>query len=140
MKFFFYLLHTIIILLLNRIYSNLQHERQSGATRMWRECNQCATQNTRGWHEWKILILIPTREKTYFHTTTFTIWQVNDYKERHKFILRTTFWKCFDPMPKWVRKLHDKSWMFNGKSYIKKLYTISWLHVDSPVKFHHSYA
>ena len=47
--------------------------------------------------------------KNIFSHHYFTIWQVNDYKERHKFILRTTFWKCFDPMPKWVRKLHDKN-------------------------------
>ena len=40
--------------------------------------------------------------KTYFHTATFTIWQVEDYKERNNFILRTNFWKCPFPMPKCV--------------------------------------
>ena len=36
-------------------------------------------------HEWKILILITTRVKTYFHNPAFTIRQVKDYKERSNF-------------------------------------------------------
>ena len=58
----------------------------------------------------KILILITTRMKTYFHIPIFTMWQVKDYKERNNFILRTTFWKCLVPMPKCAWKVHHKDW------------------------------
>ena len=50
-----------------------------------------ATRTTRVRHEWKILTLITTRVKTYFHALIVTIWQVKDYKERNNFILRCTF-------------------------------------------------
>ena len=42
--------------------------------------------------------LITARVKTDFHTPIFTIWQMEDYKERNNFILRTDFWKCLFPM------------------------------------------
>ena len=89
-------------------------------TRAWHECNtsetkrhECnssahkcytndmsPTRTTRVRHERKILILITTRGKTYFHTPALAIWQMKDYKERDNFILRTTFWKCLATMPK----------------------------------------
>ena len=37
--------------------------------------------------------------------------QVKDYKERNNFVLRTTFWKCHVPMPKFVWKVHRKNWI-----------------------------
>ena len=39
----------------------------------------------------KVLILITTRVKTYFHTPIFTIWQMKDHKKRNNFILSPTF-------------------------------------------------
>ena len=46
------------------------------------------------------------------------IWQVEDYNERNNFILQTAF-----EMPNAFEKCTTKSELFNGKSYIKKLYT-----------------
>ena len=43
---------------------------------------------------------------------------MKDYKERKDFILRTTFWKCFVPMPKFVRKVHHKTEFCNSKNYM----------------------
>ena len=39
------------------------------------------------------------------------------------FIVRTIFWKSLVSMLKCVWKVLHKNWTFNGKSYIKKLYT-----------------
>ena len=89
------------------------------ATRMWHECETSSTRPTQVRHEqhdcntsvtwvrhkcdtsaaqvrqeWKILVVITTRVKTYCHTPIFTIWQVKDYKQSNNFILRTKFWKC----------------------------------------------
>ena len=72
------------------------------------ECDTSATRKTHVRHEWKILILITTRMRTYFQTPVLTIWQIKDYKERKDFTLRTTFQKCLVPMPKCVWKLHHK--------------------------------
>ena len=73
---------------------------------LWRSSlnlqHECQTQATRVRHEWKILILITTSLKTYFHTLIFIIWQVKDYNERNNLILRTSFWKCLVSMPKCV--------------------------------------
>ena len=66
------------------------------------ECYTNDTNVTRVQHEWKVLILITTQAKTYFHTPILAIWQVIDYKERNNFIPITTFWKCLVPMPKYV--------------------------------------
>ena len=38
----------------------------------------------------KLLILITTRVKIYFHIPIFTIWQAKDYKGRNNFVLSTT--------------------------------------------------
>ena len=92
-----------------------QHECNTSAARVlheWHEYNMSATRKTRVRNEYKILILITTWAKTYFHTPIFTIWQVKDYKKRNNFILRTTFWKCLVPMPKCVWKMHHKNWTF----------------------------
>ena len=80
-----------------------QHECNTRATRVLHKRHECNT---------RTLILTTTRIKTYFHSPTFTIWQVKDYKERNNFILRTTFWKCLVPMPKCVWKVHHKNWTF----------------------------
>ena len=48
--------------------------------------------------------------KTCSHTPVFTLWQVNDYKERNNFFLRTTFWKCFVPLTTCVWKVLHKNW------------------------------
>ena len=71
-----------------------------------------------------------TRVKTYFHTPICAIWKVKVYKERHSLILRTTFWKCLAPMPNAFEKCITKTKLFNGKRYMKKLYTRLQLHVD----------
>ena len=77
--------------------TSARHERHECDT-----SDTSATQTTRVRHEWKILILTMTRVKTYFHTLTFTIWQVKDYKERENFVLRITFSKCLFSFPKCV--------------------------------------
>ena len=77
----------------------------TNATRVLQERHECdtsATWTTRARQEWKSLILITTRVKTYFHTLILTIWQVKDYKERNNFILRTNFGKCLVSTPKCV--------------------------------------
>ena len=82
-----------------------QHECDTSATRVLHERNECdmsSTQTTRVRNEGKTLFLIMARVKRYFHTLIFTLWQVKDYKERNKFILKTTFWKCLVSMPKCV--------------------------------------
>ena len=48
---------------------------------------------------------------------------MKDYKDRNNFILRTAFWKCHVYMPKCVKKCTTKTKLFNGKGYMKKLYT-----------------
>ena len=103
-----------------------RHECNTSATRVLHERHvedTSATRTTQVRHEWKFLILITAQVKKYFHTPIFTIWQVKDYKERNNFILRTNFCKCLIPMPKCVKKCTTKTELFNGKSYIKKLYT-----------------
>ena len=112
------------------IQSILQHECQTRATRMqyerheWdnatRAQSECWTNKTsaaRVLHERhecdtseKILILITTRLKTYFHSPYICYMQLKDYKERNNFILITTFWKYLVPMPKCVWKVHHKNW------------------------------
>ena len=92
-----------------------QHKCKTSATQVlykWHKCNTSAARTTRVRHEWKILNLIMTQVKTYFHTPVFTIRKVKDCKARNNFILRTTFWKCLVPMPKWVWKVHHKNWAF----------------------------
>ena len=59
-----------------------RHERDTSATRVLHERHECdtnATWTARVRHEWKILILITTLVKIYFHTLIFTIWQVEKY-------------------------------------------------------------
>ena len=60
-----------------------RHERhdcdtiETGATRVLHERHECdtsATRTTQVWHEWKILVLITTQVKTYFHTSILAIW------------------------------------------------------------------
>ena len=60
-----------------------------GAWHEWDTNNTGARRTTQLSHEWKILILITTRVKTYFHTPILAIWQMKDYKERNNFILRS---------------------------------------------------
>ena len=52
----------------------------------------------------------------------FTIWQVKDYKERINFILSTTFGHASFPRQNALEKCTKKTEIYNGKSYIKKLY------------------
>ena len=79
---------------------------------------------TRVRHEWKKLILIPTRVKTYFHNPIFTIWQLKDYKERNNFILRTTFWKCLTTVPKYIWNDAPQKLNFIMAKDISKSYTL----------------
>ena len=62
--------------------------------------------------------------ESYFHTPVLAIWQIKDYKERNNFILRTTFGKCLFPCQNACEKCPTKTEFCNGKSYIKKLYTL----------------
>ena len=71
----------------------------------------------------KIIILINTQVKTYFHIPIFTIWQVKDYKERNNFILSATFGNPSSPYQNAFENCTTKTEICNGKSYIKKLYT-----------------
>ena len=73
---------------------------ETRATQVVHDCDTSATRTTRVRHEWKILILIAARVKTYFYILIFTIWQVKGYKGKSNFILRTTFWKCLVFIPK----------------------------------------
>ena len=75
-------------------------------------------------HEWKILILITTWVKIYFHTFIFTIWQVENYKEKEQFHSKSYFFGNISfPCQNAFKKCTTKTKLFNGKSYIKKLYT-----------------
>ena len=70
---------------------------------------ECYTNNTNA--TWvRLLILITTQVKIYFHTPMWAIWEMKDYKERNNFILRTNFWKCPVSMPKYIWKEHHKNW------------------------------
>ena len=90
----------------NLFYNTLnRHERHECDTN-----DTTATRKTRGRHERKILILIPTRTKTYFHSSVLAIWQMTDYKDRNNFIICTIFWKCLVPMLKCIWKVHHKNW------------------------------
>ena len=67
--------------------TRVRHERTS-ATRVLQERHECdmsATRTTQVRNEWKSLILIAARVKTYFYNFIFTIWQVKDHKERNNF-------------------------------------------------------
>ena len=98
-------------------------------TRMVHEqykCETSATPMTRVRHDWKILILVTTRVKSYLHTRTFTICQVKDYKETNDLILRRTilsFGNALLPCQSASEKCSTKTDICNGKSYIKNLYT-----------------
>ena len=82
------------------------------------ECNTSATWTTQ-------VILITTRVNTYFQAPICTIRQVNEYKERNNFILRTTFWECLVPMSKCVWKVrHKNSPLQLQTSYQKVIYHI----------------
>ena len=80
------------------------------ATRVRHEGNKTATRTTRVRQKWKILILITTRVKIFFHTTMLTIWQMKDHKERNSFIPRTIFWRCLLSIPKYIWEVHYKNW------------------------------
>ena len=83
---------------------------------MLKEQHECDTSE-------KILILITTRVKIYFHTPIFTTWQVKDYKEGNNFIPSTTFGNASFPCRNAFEKGTTKTEICNGKSYIKKLHT-----------------
>ena len=123
--------NTVLVILLNcTTWSISQNESQTRAKWVWHEqhegdasnanaarvrykrrrCDTSATWTTRVRHEWKTLVLIRARVKTYFQTPALAIWQMKDYTERNNFILRTTFSKCLVPMPKCVWKVYDKNW------------------------------
>ena len=105
----FYKIYTWSSLIYNTGARHERHECNTSATRVQHECNMTETKVTRvlHWqyecdtsptrttqvrHEWKILILITARVKTYFYALISAIWKVKDYNERNNFILRTTFW------------------------------------------------
>ena len=70
----------------------------------------------------KKLISITTRVKTFSHP--YINYMANkDYKQTDNFIPRTTFWKCLFPCQNAFEKCITKTKLFNGKRYVKKLYT-----------------
>ena len=64
---------------------NTSDTSETWATRVRYKCNTSAARTARVRHEWKSLVLIAARVKTYFYTLIFTIWQVKDYQERNNF-------------------------------------------------------
>ena len=103
----------------------MRHERhkcdtsETLATGVWHKCYTNDTSATRV--KWKILILITTRLKTYFHTPIFTIWQVKYDKEGNTFIRRTIFWKYLVAT---FEKCTTKNWTFFMEKYISTSYTL----------------
>ena len=73
---------------------------ETRATRVRYKCDTSAARTTRVRHEWKSLILIAARVKTYFYTLIFTIWQVkrNNFYElpfgNASFPCQNAFKKC----------------------------------------------
>ena len=87
------------------------------------ECHTSATWKTRVRHEWKVLILITTRVKTYFHTPILAIGQMKDYKERNNFIQEVPFENVSLSCQNAFEKCTTKTGLCNGYiNYIKKLY------------------
>ena len=82
-----------------------------------------ATRTTRVRHERKILILMMTQVKTYFHIPIFTTWQVKDYKERNNFILRTNFGNALFPRQNAFEKCTTKTELLLAKATWKS-YTL----------------
>ena len=79
-------------LIYNTSARHVRHEcdtSDTNTTPVWHKWDTSATRMTQVRHEWKILILITTLVKTYFHTLIFTIWHVKDCKEGNNFILGT---------------------------------------------------
>ena len=85
-----------------------RHECNTSATLATRVRHECYNNDTNAIrvlherHELKMLNLITTRVKTYFHTLIFTIREEKDYEEKDNFFPRITFWKCLFSMPKCV--------------------------------------
>ena len=92
------------------IWSNLQHEYQTRATRVRHKQNECSTSATRVRHECY---------------TNDTMWQVKDYKEWNDFILSTIFGNASFPCQNAFYKCTTKTGLCNGKSYIKKFYILT---------------
>ena len=107
-----------------------RHECDTSATRVRHEQRKCDTIATRALHERhecdtseKKLILITARVKAYYHIPIFTMWQMKDYKVWNNFVLGTTSGNASFPSQNAFEKCTIKTGLFNGKSYIKKLYT-----------------
>ena len=107
------------------------YTKDKSATRVLHEQHECDTSE-------KILILITTRVKTYFHIPIFTIWQVKDYKERNHFIINTTFSKPHSH-PKMRLKSAQKKLDFVMVKAITKSYTLDYS-CKFPCTSPHSYA
>ena len=99
--------------------TNEKHKGDTSATRVLNEPHRYNTSAKR----LKNFDLITTRVKTYFRTPIFTIWQVKDYKEWNYFILGTAFGNASFLCENAFEKFSTKTELFNGKRYIKKLYT-----------------
>ena len=92
---------------------------------MLHEQHECDTSATRVKNfDFDNNIFSHKKVKTYFHTATFTIWQVEDYKERNNFILRANFGNALFPCQNAFEKCTTKTELLNGKSYIKNLHKI----------------
>ena len=82
-----------------------------------------AAQTTRLRHKRKILVLITTGVKTYFHNPIVAIWQMKDYKERNNSFWELSFGNVLFLCQNVFEKCTLKNELCNGKIYIKKLHT-----------------
>ena len=122
-----------------------RHECNTSETRATQVRHDCytndtsATRTTRVRHEWKILILIKTRVKIYFHTLIFTIWQVKDYKEKEQFHSNNYFLEISLLHPKMHLKSAPQKLNFLMEKTTSKCCTLDCSY-KCPTTFPHSYA
>ena len=98
---------------------------QTKATRVLHKRHECDTSADER-QEWKILILITARVKTYFCSSTLATWEFKDGEEQFHF--KNYFLKMLHSRAKMrLKSAPQKNELCNGKSYIKKLYTTLYL-------------
>ena len=99
----------------------LRHERSSlfCNTSARHERHECSTSTTRG----KNFDFDNGTSENIFPHPYISYKQMKNCRESRNFILRTTIYKCLVPTPKSFEKCTTKTELYNGESYIKKLYT-----------------
>ena len=82
------------------------------------------------WHECDANDAIATRVKNFdFDNETsenmfphpYISYMANERLQGSNFILRTSFWKCLVPTPKWVWKVHCKNWILLWQKLYQKV-------------------